>query len=39
MKVLVIEDDAKILSFVRKGLQERGFTVETSSDGDEGYAL
>jgi len=39
MKVLVVEDDRKILSFIRKGLKEQGFTVDTASDGDEGYAL
>ena len=38
MKVLVVEDDPKILSFVRLGLQEQGFNVETCADGDEAYA-
>ncbi len=38
MKVLVVEDDPKILSFVRMGLREQGFTVETCGDGDEAYA-
>jgi len=28
MKVLLIEDDRKILSFIKKGLKERGFVVE-----------
>lgn len=39
MKVLVVEDDRKILSFVRKGLKEQGFTVDTSSDGDAAFSL
>lgn len=39
MKVLVVEDDRKILSFIRKGLREQGFTVDVSRDGDEGYTL
>lgn len=39
MKVLVVEDDRKILSFVRKGLKEQGFTVDASSNGDEAYPL
>ena len=39
MKVLVIEDEKKIASFVRKGLEAQGFVVEISSHGDEGYAL
>lgn len=39
MKVLLVEDDRKILSFVRKGLKEQGFAVDVSSDGDEGFQL
>ncbi|MBT7068815.1 MAG: response regulator transcription factor [Verrucomicrobia bacterium] len=39
MKVLVVEDDRKIISFIRKGLKEQGFTVDTSSDGDEAFLL
>ncbi len=39
MRVLVVEDDPKILSFVRKGLEEQGFTVEASADGDQGLQL
>ncbi|MFC1453403.1 response regulator transcription factor [Verrucomicrobiota bacterium] len=39
MKVLIVEDDRKILSFIRKGLKEQGFTVDASSDGDEAYTL
>ena len=39
MRVLVVEDDPKILSFVRKGLKEQGFNVEAAADGDEGFDL
>lgn len=39
MKVLVIEDEKKIASFVRKGLEAQGFVVETSHNGDEGFLL
>ncbi|HLP75738.1 MAG TPA: response regulator transcription factor [Candidatus Paceibacterota bacterium] len=39
MKVLVIEDEKKIASFVRKGLEAQGFVVEVSNNGDEGFAL
>ena len=39
MKVLVIEDEKKIASFVRKGLEAQGFVVEVSHHGDEGFAL
>ena len=39
MKVLVIEDEKKIASFIRKGLEAVGFVVEVSHRGDEGYIL
>jgi len=39
MKVLLVEDDGKISSFVQKGLKEQGFVVDSSDDGDEGYLL
>ena len=37
MKVLVIEDDRKIASFVQKGLKEQGLTAELCVDGNDGY--
>ncbi len=37
MNVLLIEDDSKIASFVKKGLKEQGFVVDACEDGDEGY--
>jgi len=39
MKVLVIEDEKKIASLVRKGLEAQGFVVEQALNGDDGYAL
>lgn len=39
MRILVIEDEKKILSFVKKGLDEQGFVVDTSQNGDEGLIL
>lgn len=39
MKVLVIEDEKKIASFLRKGLEAQGFVVEHAPNGDEGYLL
>ena len=36
MKVLLVEDEAKIADFVRSGLTERGFDVEICSDGNSG---
>jgi len=38
MRILVIEDEKKIASFVRKGLTEEGFDVVVRHDGDSGYA-
>jgi two-component system OmpR family response regulator len=39
VKVLVVEDEKKIASFVRKGLEAQGFVVDVSNHGDEGFAL
>jgi DNA-binding response OmpR family regulator len=36
MKVLVVEDDRKIATAVKRGLEGEGFTVEVAFDGDEG---
>jgi len=35
MRVLVVEDDQRILEFVRKGLEEEGYAVDVAQDGDE----
>ena len=37
MKILIIEDDSSIASFVIKGLREAGFTIDSATDGDDGY--
>lgn len=39
MKILVVEDEGQIAGFIRKGLEEQGFAVDWSADGDEGYRL
>lgn len=39
MKVLVVEDEKKIASFIQKGLEQQGFGVESCARGDEAYAL
>ena len=39
MKVLIIEDEKKIASFIRKGLEAQGFVVEVAHHGDEGFTL
>jgi two-component system copper resistance phosphate regulon response regulator CusR len=36
MKLLLIEDEAKTLAFLRKGLAENGFVVDAARDGDDG---
>lgn len=36
MKLLVVEDDAKIAAAVRRGLEAEGFTVSVAGDGAEG---
>ena len=39
MKLLVIEDDVKIATAVKRGLEAEGFTVEVVFDGSEGLWL
>jgi DNA-binding response OmpR family regulator len=39
MKVLVIEDEVKVASFISKGLQEEGYIVEVAYDGKSGIDL
>jgi two-component system, OmpR family, response regulator len=36
VKVLLVEDDTKIATAVKRGLEAEGFSVEVASDGDEG---
>lgn len=39
VKVLIVEDEKKIASFLRKGLESQGFVVDVSHHGDEGFTL
>jgi len=39
MRILIVEDDRKIASFVIKGLREAGFAVDRAADGDDGLRL
>ena len=39
MRILIVEDDVKIASFVVKGLKQSGFAVDHSPDGEEGHLL
>jgi DNA-binding response OmpR family regulator len=37
MNILVIEDEAKVASFLKKGLQQSGFEIDLAVDGEEGH--
>jgi len=37
MNILVIEDEAKVASFLRRGLQQSGYEIDIAADGEEGY--
>ena len=39
MRILVVEDEKKVSSFIKRGLEEENYEVETASDGDEGLNL
>src|SRR5260221_269346 len=39
MRVLVVEDDEKIASFVIKGLKQNGYAVDHAVDGEQGLDL
>jgi DNA-binding response OmpR family regulator len=39
MRVLVVEDDYKIASFVTNGLKQAGFNMKHAADGEEGLRL
>lgn len=39
MRILVIEDEKKVASFIKKGLEEQAYVVDTAFDGLEGERL
>jgi two-component system, OmpR family, response regulator len=39
MRILVVEDDQKIASFISKGLKEEGYAVDHAADGQGGLHL
>ena len=39
LRILVIEDEARILSFLARGLEAEGYSVEGAADGHAGLAL
>ena len=36
MRILVVEDEKKVASFLEKGLREEGYSVDVAYDGDDG---
>lgn len=39
MRILVVEDEKKVASFIKRGLEEENFAVDVAYDGDEGLYL
>ncbi|MEJ2365347.1 MAG: response regulator transcription factor, partial [Deltaproteobacteria bacterium] len=39
MRLLVVEDEKKVASFIRKGLEEEGYAVDLVSDGKTGLIM
>lgn len=39
MRILLVEDDLKIASFILKGLKEAGFAVDHATDGEQGLDM
>ena len=39
MRILVIEDEKKVADFIKKGLEEQSYVVNTAMDGIEGEKL
>ena len=39
MRILLVEDDTGAARFIRKGLQEEGYTIDVAFDGEEGLHL
>ncbi|MFA7092641.1 MAG: response regulator transcription factor [Arcobacteraceae bacterium] len=39
MKILLIEDDEKIVNFLKRGLEEESYSVDYSLNGDEGFYM
>jgi len=39
MKILLVEDEKKVASFIKKGLEEEYYSVDTAYDGKEGLRL
>ena len=39
MRILVVEDEKKLATYIKKGLEENHFAVDLSYDGEEGLFM
>ena len=39
MRILIVEDEKKVASFIKKGLEEEYYSVDVAYDGKQGYEL
>ena len=39
MRILVVEDDNKITSFITRGLKQAGFAADNAGNGEDGLHL
>ncbi len=39
MRLLVVEDEVKVASHMKKGLEEEGYAIDVARDGEEAYGL
>ncbi len=39
MRLLIVEDEKKVASFIKRGLEEEGYAVDVARDGEEGLAM
>jgi len=39
MRLLLVEDEKKVSSFIKKGLEEEGYAVDSASDGETGLMM
>ncbi|MGQ4809387.1 Transcriptional regulatory protein CusR [Candidatus Entotheonellaceae bacterium PAL068K] len=39
MRILLVEDEQKVVRFVSQGLQEEGYAVDVATDGNQGLAM
>jgi heavy metal response regulator len=39
VRLLVVEDESKVASFIKKGLEEEGYAVDLAADGELGLAM